>query len=184
LETVEVATDGDGLVSHAWAALICDVADRVGLTSALSEALASTRERRSTHDPGRVVRDAAVVVADGGDCVSELEGLPPGAAVGQARRRRARTGVLKPIDEELPAGLRRARATARALAWDAGARPQALTLEVDATIIDAHSEKEEAAGTYDPSEAYDQRNGCAAGCPPALNWPVPQRFPWGRRSAS
>lgn len=57
LETVDVTADGEGLVSHAGVALFAELADRSGLTAALSEALAPTRERRSRHDPGRVVRD-------------------------------------------------------------------------------------------------------------------------------
>jgi len=46
------------------------VATRVGLTGGLSGALAGTRERRSGHDPGRVFCDLAVMLADGGRCVS------------------------------------------------------------------------------------------------------------------
>lgn len=38
-ETVEVTADGEGLVSHAGVALLVELADRVGLTGALSEAL-------------------------------------------------------------------------------------------------------------------------------------------------
>ena len=65
LGTVEVTADGEGLVSHAGAALLVELADRVGLTGGLSEALIETRERRSAHDPGRVLRDVAVMLADG-----------------------------------------------------------------------------------------------------------------------
>ena len=44
-----------------------------GLTGALSTALAATRERRSAHDPGRVLVDVAVMLADGGECVTDLD---------------------------------------------------------------------------------------------------------------
>ena len=37
LQTVEVTADGEGLVSHAGAALLVELADRVGLTAALSD---------------------------------------------------------------------------------------------------------------------------------------------------
>jgi hypothetical protein len=63
------------LVGHAGAALLAQVADRTGLTSALSQGLAGMKERRSGHDPGRVVRDLAVMLSDGGECVSDLGGL-------------------------------------------------------------------------------------------------------------
>lgn len=73
--TVDVVPDGDGLVSHAGAALLAEAADRLGLTAALSRALAPMRERRSRHDPGRVVRDLVVMLADGGDCLADLRAV-------------------------------------------------------------------------------------------------------------
>jgi len=33
------------------------------------------RERRSGHDPGRVVRDLAVMLADGGGCLADLRAV-------------------------------------------------------------------------------------------------------------
>src|SRR3954452_24041235 len=73
--TVEVASDGEGVVSHAGAALLAEAADRLGLTRALSGDLAPMRQRRGGHDPGRVVRDLAVMLADGGDCLSDLRAV-------------------------------------------------------------------------------------------------------------
>src|SRR4051794_41214764 len=64
--TVDVASDGEGLVSHAGAGLLAEAADRLGLTAALSEGLARTRERRGGHDRGRAPRGLAGVVAHGG----------------------------------------------------------------------------------------------------------------------
>ena len=68
--TVEVTADGVGLVSHAGTALLRQVADMLGLTRALSVRLAVLKQRRRGHDPGRVIRDLAVRLADGGECVS------------------------------------------------------------------------------------------------------------------
>ena len=71
--TVEVTADGAGLVSHAGSALLGQVADTVGLTRALSTgALAAIKQRRRGHDPGRVICDLAVMLADGGECVADL----------------------------------------------------------------------------------------------------------------
>ena len=114
-ETIEVTANGDGLVSHAGVALLVELADGAGLTGALSEALAATRERRSAHDPGRVLRDLAVMPADGGDCVTDM-----GAYEGQERLFGARASettthrVIKSIDASLLAAIRAARAVARA----------------------------------------------------------------------
>ena len=73
--TVDVVADGAGLVSHVGSALLSQVADKSGLTRALSRELASLKARRSGHDPGRVVRDLAVMLADGGDCLSDIGAL-------------------------------------------------------------------------------------------------------------
>jgi hypothetical protein len=148
-QTVEVRADGEGLVSHAGAFLLVELADRLGLTAALSEAMAPTRERRSAHDPGVVVRDLAVSVADGGDCLSDLgvlrgqEGLfGPVASESTAHR------VIKSIDAVALEATRAARAKALKLAWDAGARPETITLDIDASLLTAYSEKQGAAGNY------------------------------------
>jgi Transposase DDE domain group 1 len=149
LGTVEVTADGEGVVSHAGAALVVELADRVGLTEALSDALARSRERRSAHDPGRVIRDVAVMLADGGDCVTDLDAYRGQGRLFGARASETTTHrVLKAVDERLLDRIRTARATARSRVWDAGARPQTITLNIDATLLTAHSDKERAAGNY------------------------------------
>lgn len=148
-QTVEVRADGEGLVSHAGAYLLVQLADRLGLTAALSAAMAPTRERRSAHDPGVVIRDLAVAIADGGDHVSDLgvlRGQQPlfGAVASESTAHRS----IKSIDARALEALRGARAAALARAWDAGARPKELILDIDASLLTAHSEKEGAAGNY------------------------------------
>jgi hypothetical protein len=56
--------------------------------------------------------------------------------------------VLKSIDTGLLEAIRGARAKALAKAWDAGARPEELILDIDASLLLAHSEKQGAAGNY------------------------------------
>src|SRR5512135_3035215 len=48
------------------------VADKLGLTKAMSLRLSVLKRRRRGHDPGRVIRDLAVMLADGGECVADL----------------------------------------------------------------------------------------------------------------
>src|SRR4051812_25294794 len=147
IKKLEVSADGTGLSSRAGAALLPLAAERLGLTDALAWALAETRERRSAHDPGRVFCDLAVMLADGGRCVSDLVALgsQPAlfgdvASVSTARR------VLLSVGAGELDRLRAARARARA--WAAGAAPEQVILDFDATPISAHSEKEHAAGHY------------------------------------
>jgi hypothetical protein len=147
--TVDVVADGSGLSSRAGTVLLALTAQRLGLTDGLSGALAGTRERRSANDPGRVLCDLAVMAADGGSCVSDLAVLAgQGALFGNiASVATARRVLLKVGESELER-IRQARALARARAWRAGADPDRVVLDFDATPISIHSEKELAAGHY------------------------------------
>jgi hypothetical protein len=64
---ITVTGDGRGVVGHAGARLLADLADATGLTSAFSQSLAAVRQRQGGHDPGRIAVDLAVMLADGGD---------------------------------------------------------------------------------------------------------------------
>jgi hypothetical protein len=149
INTVNVVADGTGLSSRVGSALLALMAQRLGLVDGLGAALAGTRERCSGHDPGRVLCDLAVMAADGGRCVSDLA-VPAGqpalfgdvASVSTARR------VLLSIGEAELDLIREARAVARGRAWEAGAAPERVILDFDATPITIHSEKEHATGHY------------------------------------
>ena len=147
---VEVTTDGTGLVSHAGSILLAQVVDKVGLTRALSLRLAALKQRRRGHDPGRVLRDLAVMLAGGGECVSDMaairDQLPVFGAV--ASDSTAFRVVDKVASAELIQQLRTAHARARERFWDLACAPQRLTIDVGATLINSHSEKEKAAGNY------------------------------------
>ena len=64
--------DGAGVVGHAGARLLADLADATGLTTAYSTALRPLRPRGTGHDPGRIATDLAVMLADGGETITEL----------------------------------------------------------------------------------------------------------------
>src|SRR5207249_1762084 len=150
---LKVTADGKGLATHAGSRLLAEMADRSGLTDALSAALAPMCKRRRRHDPGRVLVDLAVTIAGGGDALSDLVTLrhQPGvfgavASVPTAFR------VVDAIDDKLLAAIRAARATVRKAVWGAGLNPVTehgyVILDFDATLLDAHSDKEQAAPTY------------------------------------
>ena len=148
-KTVDVRADGSGLSSRAGTALLALVADRVGLTDGLRDALADTRERRSAHDPGRVFCDLAVMLADGGRCVSDLRAIAGQASLfGEVASISTARRVVRSVGEGELDGIRAARARARARAWEMGTAPERVILDFDATPIDVHSEKEHAAGHY------------------------------------
>jgi hypothetical protein len=149
--TVDVTSDGAGLVSRAGSALLAQVADRLGLTRALSSSLAALKQRRRGHDPGRVIRDLAVMLADGGECVSDLGTVRDQEALfGPVASDSTAFRVIDRVASEpgLLEELRAAHAQARERFWELSGAPERLTIDVDATLITAHSEKERAAGNY------------------------------------
>ena len=149
IESLQVVADAEGLTSRAGTALVAGVADRVGLTAGLSDALDGLRGRRSRHDPGRVLRDLALTLADGGDCLADLRALRDqetlfGAVASDATAWRA----LAALDEHRLQAIRAARARARRRVWEQAGAPARVILDLDATLVTAHSDKEGAAGTY------------------------------------
>lgn len=146
---LRVTSGGKGLVAHAGARLLAEVADRVGLTEALSAAMAPTRQRTGGWDRGRVLIDLAVMLADGGETISDLavlrhqpELFGPVASTATAWR------TLAAVDADCLARIAEARAVARARAWELGVAPGFSVVDLDATLIGSHSEKEGAAPTY------------------------------------
>jgi hypothetical protein len=156
---LSVSADGSGVVAHVGSVALRLLADRVGLTDRLSVAL-TRRSFSPVHDRGRVLVDVAVMLADGGETIADIDVL---------RHQRDVVGavasaptVWRALDELTPARLRRieiARARVRRHVWaqlrsvpasrvadrDLGAT---VVLDVDATLVTAHSEKEQARPTF------------------------------------
>jgi hypothetical protein len=152
----EVTTDGTGVVGHAGAALLRELADRLGLTAALGWRHPQGRR----HPDAAVLRDLAVMLADGGDCLSDLAVLRDQPALfGQVASTPTAWRVVERTasDPDGLARLRAARAHARARAWAAGGDPdvELLIVDADATLVLAHTDaKEGAAGTYKGSFGF------------------------------
>jgi hypothetical protein len=153
--------DGSGLVAHAGAISLRLLADRVELTGQLSSALAR-RGFTPGHDRGRVLVDVATMIAAGGEAIADIDTLRhQGQALGPVA---SPPTVWRALDELTQPRLKRieqARARVRRRVWGLlpDARPPAATaagvaldpalvvLDVDATLVLAHSEKEGATGT-------------------------------------
>ena len=146
---IHVTADGEGIVSHAGALLLAQLADRIGLTADLSRAMAPTRRRRSVHDPGKVLVDLAVALADGADCLADLAVLRANADVfGPVASDPTAWRVVSSIGTVGLDAVNAARARTRARAWEAGVRRGWIVLDLDATLVTSHSEKQDAAPTY------------------------------------
>ena len=115
---VEVSADGVGVVSHVGARLLADLADRMTLTRGLSLVFASRAAPQAAHDPGRVLVDVAVMLADGGECISDIATLADQRAVfGAVASDSTCWRVLDSVTASELDGIAAARAAARELAW-------------------------------------------------------------------
>ena len=152
---ITVSADGRGLVSQAGAVLLWETLRVTGLGRGLSAALERWRAPRAVHDPGKIIADLAASVALGGDCLADIAVLreQPGLA-GPVASDPVVSRLVTALAADAPRALkaiRAARATARERAWAlAGdAAPGGMvTVDLDATIVTAHSEKEQAAPTW------------------------------------
>jgi len=147
--SVKITGDGTGVVNHAGTRLLADLADQVGLTEALSAAMAPTKQRRGGHDRGEVLVDVAVMLADGGETISDVAVLRDQPDLfGEVASHATVWRTLEAVDDDALERIKIARAQARANAWAAGADPGFYVIDIDATLVGAHSEKEHAAPTY------------------------------------
>jgi hypothetical protein len=135
-----VSSDGRGLVSQAGAVLLWETMRVTGLARGLSEGLARWRAPRAVHDPGKIA------------VLREQPGLAGPVASDPVVSR-----LVSTLAGDLPRSLkavRAARAAARERAWalagpgSPGGDGQLVTVDLDATIVISHSEKQEAAPTW------------------------------------
>ena len=167
----DVTANASGLTGRAGLSLVAETAKAIGMTRALSRALGRSRSW-SLHDPGKVIRDVALTLADGGDALRHMAVIDRqpalfGLVASPATTCRTITAVAD--NPAAMAALADARATARERAWRLGAAPpsvkvawgqasaevagagadEPLTVDLDATLIVAHSDDKDGAGkTY------------------------------------
>nr|WP_232807397.1 IS1380 family transposase [Geodermatophilus chilensis] len=148
-------------VGQAGGVLLTDTVAAAGLDAALSAALAPWRKPLAVHDPAKVVLDLALTLALGGDCLADIGLLRAEPGVyGQVASDPTVSRTIDALAADAPAALKAintARAMARAQVWalagehapDHGVGAMApLIIDVDATLVTSHSEKEQAAPTF------------------------------------
>jgi Transposase DDE domain group 1 len=149
------------VVSQAGAVLLTETIRTVGLDQALADALAPWRPPNAVHHPAKVLLDLAVTLGIGGDCLADIAVLRAEPSVfGPVASDPTVSRVIDRLASDSTHALRAintARAQARAQAWRLagrrapdhgidGGRP--LVIDVDATLITAHSDKQGAAPTF------------------------------------
>ncbi len=166
---ITVTADGRGVASPAGSGLLADLGSMTGLDRGFADAVGGRRQRRSAHDPGRVLADLAVLLADGGETISDLGVLRDQPDLsGQVASTATAWRVLESIGESGLGRLRTARAAARERAWlaradlgrdipvlRAGGRAwPGLVIDLDATLVIAHSDKELARPSFKGGYGY------------------------------
>ena len=164
---VQVDAADCGVVSQAGGVALTETVRASGLDQALSSALEGWRKPLAVHDPAKVLLDLAVAFALGGDCLADVAVLR--AEPGVYGRVASDPTVSRTIDAlaaDAPRALHaidRARAAARARVWQLAGSPapdhgidanRPLVIDVDATLVTAHSEKEAAAPTFKRGDGH------------------------------
>jgi len=154
-------TDGTRVVGQAGGMLLTRTALVSGLAEGLSRALAGWRKPLAIHDPGKILCDLAISLALGGDCLADVGQLRAEPAVyGRVASDPTISRLIATLAHDAAAALKaidRARAQARAQVWRlAGDHAPThgvsvrtpLVIDVDATLVTAHSDKENAKPTF------------------------------------
>ncbi|MBK8459248.1 MAG: IS1380 family transposase [Micropruina sp.] len=149
------------VVGQAGGLLLTKTAVVTGLTRGLSTALSRWRKPFATHDPGKIVSDLAISLALGGDCLADVALLRSEPAVyGKVASDPTISRLISLLASDAPTVLTAigtARAEARSRAWRLAGEhapnheatvQQPLVIDVDATLVTAHSDKENAKPTF------------------------------------
>lgn len=181
---IVVSSDGSGIVCQAGGLLLVEALRVSGLGAGLSRVLEGFRRPRAVHDPGKIVADLAVTLALGGDCLADIAVLRSspelfGLVASDPTVSRLVTAVAKAGPTVLRQ-IRKARAAAREHVWKLaggrapGAGGALIAVDLDATIVIAHSEKEQASPTwkrtfgFHPMTAFIDHGGDGTGEAAAL----------------
>jgi hypothetical protein len=147
----------ESLISSSGGVLLRQTIHLSGLDRTLSAALAPWATDRATHDPGKVLLDVATAVALGGDCLADIAVVRAqpevfGPVASDPTVSRLVATLAGDVDAAVTA-IRAARAEARNRVWGrrrpvAGQPGGQVIIDMDATLVTAHSEKEHASPTF------------------------------------
>jgi len=159
---VRVDAAGDGVVSQAGGVVLTSMVKGSGIAAGLSEALAPWRKPFAVHNPGKILTDLALSLATGGDSVSDIDRLRNepevyGLVASDPTISRLFTTLSTVKPAKALAAINGARATARAHVWaqagkdsplHAVSSENPLVIDLDASLLTSHSEKEDARPTW------------------------------------
>jgi hypothetical protein len=163
----------ESLVTSSGSLMMIEAIRIAGLRAGLSSALGPWRASRARHDPGKVLLDVAIAVALGGDCLADVAAVRAQrdlfgmvASDPTVSRWFAMLGAEAATADAAVAALRSARAGARDRVWSRcrplGGAPGTrdggqVIVDIDATLVTAHCDKEGAGATHKKSYGFAPR---------------------------
>lgn len=146
---VVVEGGGGGAVAHVGLHALGSFADRLGVGDWLSRSIAWTGERAPAHDRGKVLVQAMLMLAGGGEACTDIEHLRSQTSLfGSVPSDSTLHRTFHQLDAETRAGLWDAIAGVRAEVWSRSSATTGtgdVVLDIDASLHEIHSENK--AGT-------------------------------------
>ena len=150
---VSVEAGGSQVVGHVGLHALGSFADRLGVGEALSEAVGWDGPGRPVHDRGRVLVQAMLTLAGGGESCADIEALASqGRLFGQVC---SDTTLYRTFTQTLTSDAvqraRRAMAQVRGEVWRRTSATDGdgpVILDVDASLVEVHSENKQGAGPH------------------------------------
>jgi hypothetical protein len=145
--SVVVETGGTQVVAHVGLHLLGSFADRLGVGGSLSRAIVPVGERLPVHDRGKVLTQAMLMLAGGGEACADIEHLRVQPALfGSVPSDSTLYRTFRQLDAVTLIRLRAAFAGARTTAWrrmaaTTGTAP--IVLDIDASLHEVHSENKQ-----------------------------------------
>jgi Transposase DDE domain group 1 len=140
---VRIEAAGDGVVAHVGLHALGAFADRLGLGEALSGAVQPTGERAPVHDRGKVLTDAALMLAGGGECCADIEALRAEERLfGPVASDSTTYRTFRQIDPVTLTGLWDAIAGVRSEVWRRSSVTNItdpVVLDIDATLVEVQA---------------------------------------------
>ena len=147
---VRVEGGGGGLVAHVGLHALGLFADRLGVGASLSSGVRWGGERAPGHDRGKVLTQAMLMLAGGGECCSDIEYLrAEGGLFGAVASAPTLYRTVRGLSPATVGDLWAHQAAVREQVWArraAAAGP--VVLDIDATLVEVHSEHKAGAAAH------------------------------------
>ena len=149
---VRVTGGGDQVAAHGGLFVLGRFADGLGLGGALSAVVPRDGERAPSHDRGKVLVHALLMLAGGGEACSDIEHLRAQPVLfGRVASDSTLYRVLRGLGPEAVRALLGAVASVRGAVWERRgdtAGSAAVVLDIDSTLVEVHSENKAGAAAH------------------------------------